>query len=133
MAPDVSRSRHDQTGLATEVSQNALNLAFTNNAADPADRVVANGFAVTAETVGKAIGPIAFSAIYAWSLTTFGWDGHGLVFYILALISADIAWLWAGFSLMQIICVLCLPSYIEHGREEAPKKASSSSSASNCM
>ena len=35
-----------------EVSQNALNLAFTNNAAGPSDRVVANGFAVTSETVG---------------------------------------------------------------------------------
>ena len=27
----------------------------------------------------------------------------------------------AGFSLMQIICVLSLPSYIEHGREQPPK------------
>lgn len=35
-----------------EVSQNALNLAFTNNAAGPEHRVVANGFAVTSETVG---------------------------------------------------------------------------------
>ena len=102
------------------MSQNALNLAF-NNAAEPADRVVANGFAVTSETVGwlgcpneslkpvllpdgeidwkpqqinldpeklrKAIGPIAFSSIYAWSLTNWGWNGHGLVFYILAAIS----------------------------------------------
>lgn len=40
------------TRAAFQVSQNALNLAFTNNAADQADRVVANGFAVTAETVG---------------------------------------------------------------------------------
>lgn len=92
------------------VSQNALNLAFTNNAAEPADRVVANGFAVTSETVGKAIGPIAFSSIYAWSLTNWGWNGHGLVFYILA-----------AFSVMQIICVMSLPSYIEHGREQPPK------------
>lgn len=88
------------------VSQNALNLAFTNNAAEPADRVVANGFAVTAETVGKAIGPVAFSSIFAWSLSSWGWNGHGLVFYILA-----------GFSMMQIICVLSLPSYVEYGRE----------------
>ena len=39
-------------GCNVEVSQNALNLAFTNNAAGPSDRVVANGFAVTSETVG---------------------------------------------------------------------------------
>ena len=34
------------------MSQNALNLAFTNNAAGP-EAVVANGFAVTSETVGQ--------------------------------------------------------------------------------
>ena len=47
-----ARKRVSPLPTFPEVSQNALNLAFTNNAAEPADRVVANGFAVTAETVG---------------------------------------------------------------------------------
>jgi len=102
------------------VSQNALNLAFTNNAAGPSDRVVANGFAVTSETVGKAIGPVAFSSLFAWSLRTFGWHGHGLVFFILA-----------GLSLMQITCVLCLPSYIEPAREKPTREELPSESSSN--
>ncbi|CAK9064924.1 Protein ZINC INDUCED FACILITATOR-LIKE 1 (Protein ZIF-LIKE 1) [Durusdinium trenchii] len=102
------------------VSQNALNLAFTNNAAGPEHRVVANGFAVTSETVGtlgtftveangrKAIGPVAFSSLFAWSLQTWGWGGHAMVFCILA-----------ALSLMQITCVLLLPSYVGTGQKEA--------------
>ena len=62
--------------------------------------------------VRKAIGPVAFSSIFASSLRTWGWEGHSLVFCILA-----------AFSVMQIICVLCLPSYVEHGRDPEPKEA----------
>ena len=84
------------------VSNNVLNAAFTNNAAPPEDRLLANGFAVTAETIGKAIGPVASSSIFAWTLRTWGWHGHGAVFFVLA-----------GLSIFQTICVLCLPSYVE--------------------
>lgn len=42
------------------VSNNLLNAAFTNNATSSEERFVASGLAVTAETVGKAIGPVAF-------------------------------------------------------------------------
>lgn len=37
-------------------------------------------------TFRKAIGPVAFSSIFAWSLSSWGWNGHGLVFYILVAI-----------------------------------------------
>ena len=60
----------------------------------------------------KAIGPIAFSSIFASSLRTWGWEGHSVVFCILA-----------GFSMMQILCVLCLPQYVKHGRDPEPKEA----------
>lgn len=65
-------------------SQFAVNVAFTNNAAGPTDRAIVSGFAVTVDTVGKAIAPIATSTIFAWSINTFGLAGHGLVFYIQA-------------------------------------------------
>ena len=72
--------------LATSgcLSQAALNIAFTNNAAGPTDRAIVSGFAVTMDTVGKAIAPIATSTIFAWSINTFNWAGHGLVFYLQA-------------------------------------------------
>ena len=72
--------------LATSgcLSQAAVNLAFTNNAAGPTDRAIISGFAATMDTVGKAIAPIATSTIFAWSINTFGRAGHGLVFYIQA-------------------------------------------------
>eukprot|EP00438_Fugacium_kawagutii_P006019 Skav206677 [mRNA] locus=scaffold1895:95493:96644:- [translate_table: standard] len=71
--------------LATSacLSQAALNIAFTNNAAGQADRTIVSGFAVTMDTVGKAIAPIATSTLFAWSINAFGISGHGLVFYIL--------------------------------------------------
>jgi len=79
---------------------------------------------------------VAFSSLFAWSLRTFGWHGHGLVFFILAPTSASIDHItshWdrqvpkstseAGLSLMQITCVLCLPSYIEPAREKPTREA----------
>ena len=79
---------------------------------------------------------MAFSSLFAWSLRTFGWHGHGLVFFILAPTSASIDHItshWdrqvpkstseAGLSLMQITCVLCLPSYIEPAREKPTREA----------
>ena len=66
------------------LSQAAVNLTFTNNATGQADRAIVSGFAVTMDTVGKAIAPIATSTIFAWSITAWGWAGHGLVFYIQA-------------------------------------------------
>ncbi|CAE7246745.1 ZIFL1 [Symbiodinium sp. CCMP2592] len=84
------------------VSNNVLNAAFTNNAVPVEDRLLANGFAVTAETIGKAVGPVASSSVFAWTLRKWGWHGHSVVFFILA-----------GLSLIQIICVRCLPSYVE--------------------
>lgn len=70
--------------LATSacLSQAALNIAFTNNAAGVAERAIVSGIAVTMDTVGKAIAPIATSTLFAWSLNTFGAPGHGLVFYL---------------------------------------------------
>ena len=74
-------------------SQFAVNVAFTNNAAGPTDRAIVSGFAVTVDTVGKAIAPIATSTIFAWSINTFGLAGHGLVFYIQAPeIGSDTIW-----------------------------------------
>ena len=74
-------------------SQFAVNVTFTNNAAGPTDRAIVSGFAVTVDTVGKAIAPIATSTIFAWSINTFGRAGHGLVFYIQAPeIGSDAIW-----------------------------------------
>lgn len=98
------------------VSNNLLNAAFTNNATSSEERFVASGLAVTAETVGKAIGPVASSSTFAWTLNTWGWHGHGTAFFILA-----------GLSIIQIICVLCLPSYVEPRQQsvEMPSKTGS--------
>eukprot|EP00435_Cladocopium_sp_Y103_P033880 s2542_g8.t1 len=96
------------------VSNNLLNAAFTNNATSPEDRFVASGLAVTAETVGKAIGPVASSSTFAWTLRTWGWHGHGIVFFILAVL-----------SIIQIICVLCLPSYVESSCQQSLEETSS--------
>eukprot|EP00435_Cladocopium_sp_Y103_P023248 s1346_g5.t1 len=88
--------------LATSgcLSQAAVNIAFTNNAAGPTHRAIVSGFAVTMDTVGKAIAPIATSTIFAWSINTFGRAGHGLVFYIQApdITSAAIRFLETGKS-----------------------------------
>ena len=98
------------------VSTDLLNATFTNNAVRPDDRLVLTGLAVTVETVGKAIGPVGASSIFAWTLKTWGWHGHGIVFFILA-----------GLSMFQAICVLCLPSYIETGQQ--PQESSKTGSA----
>eukprot|EP00438_Fugacium_kawagutii_P018274 Skav222985 [mRNA] locus=scaffold1827:160037:161425:- [translate_table: standard] len=87
------------------VSTNAVNSAFTNNAVSPADRFVATGIAVTSETIGKALGPVASSSIFAWTLRTWGWHGHSVVFFILA-----------GLSMIQILGVFSLPSWVESER-----------------
>ncbi|CAE7412838.1 ZIFL2 [Symbiodinium natans] len=83
------------------IGNNVLNVAFTNNAC-PEHHFMATGLAVTSETVGKAIGPAASSSVFAWTLRTWGWHGHGALFFMLA-----------GCSIIQIACVLCLPDYVE--------------------
>eukprot|EP00438_Fugacium_kawagutii_P001554 Skav232570 [mRNA] locus=scaffold1594:201548:202882:+ [translate_table: standard] len=100
------------------VSTNVLNAAFTNNAVPPEDQLVANGLAVTAEGVGKALGPVASSSTFAWTLRTWGWHGHGVVFFMLA-----------GLSVVQILCVLCLPSYVEPNQPVKEDKEASVESA----
>ena len=65
------------------MSQAAMNITFTNNAAGQADRAVVTGVAVTVETIGKALGPILTSTMFAWCLRHWGFDGHGAVFYVL--------------------------------------------------
>ena len=71
--------------LATSacLSQAAMLLVFTNNAAGAADRAIVSGLAVTIDTTGKAIAPIATATLFAWSINAWGLAGHGLVFYIL--------------------------------------------------
>jgi len=97
-------------------SQFAVNVTFTNNAAGPADRAIISGFAVTVDTVGKAIAPIATSTIFAWSIRTFGMAGHGLVFYI-----------QAALSLVNLLFTLPLPASVEnaHGGGENGQEQSS--------
>ena len=97
------------------VSNDLLNATFTNNAVHPEDRLVANGLAVTFETVGKALGPVGSSSIFAWTLRTWGWHGHGIVFFILA-----------GLSMIQIFCVLCLPGYVDSGKPPLEEPSESS-------
>ncbi|CAE7360649.1 ZIFL2 [Symbiodinium natans] len=84
------------------MSQAAMNITFTNNAAGQADRAVVTGVAVTVETIGKALGPILTSTMFAWCLRHWGFDGHGAVFYVLA-----------AFSGIQLACTLLLPSFVE--------------------
>ncbi|CAE7361907.1 ZIFL2 [Symbiodinium sp. CCMP2456] len=91
--------------LATSacLSQAAMMLVFTNNAAGPADRAIVSGLAVTIDTTGKAIAPIATSTLFAWSINAWGLAGHGLVFYILA-----------GLSLVILLCTALLPASVEN-------------------
>ncbi|CAE7351736.1 ZIFL1 [Symbiodinium necroappetens] len=91
--------------LATSacLSQAAMMLVFTNNAAGPADRAIVSGLAVTIDTAGKAIAPIATSTLFAWSINAWGLAGHGLVFYILA-----------GLSLVNLLCTALLPASVEN-------------------
>lgn len=86
----------------TFVSQAAVNMQFTNNATGPQDRSVITGVAVTVETIGKALSPVAMSWLFAWSLQRFGKEGHDLVFVVLA-----------ALALMQLTCSLFLPSSVD--------------------
>eukprot|EP00435_Cladocopium_sp_Y103_P039753 s1188_g10.t1 len=96
--------------LATSgcLSQAAVNIAFTNNAAGSTHRAIVSGIAVTMHTVGKAIGSIATATIFAWSINTFGRAGHGLVFYI-----------QAALSLVNLLCTLLLPASVENEHAHA--------------
>ncbi|CAE7192690.1 ZIFL2 [Symbiodinium natans] len=100
------------------IGNNVLNVAFTNNAC-PQNHFMANGLAVTAETVGKAVGPAASASIFAWTLRTWGWHGHGALFFMLA-----------GCSIIQILCVLCLPDNVEPACQPVEEGPADSSIAS---
>lgn len=96
------------------LSQAAVNMQFTNNATGPHDRSVITGVAVTVETIGKALSPVAMSWFFAWSLQRFGKEGHDLVFVILA-----------ALALMQLTCSLFLPSRVDGSWEAVPTEDAS--------
>ena len=111
--------------LATSacLSQAALNIAFTNNAAGVKERAIVSGIAVTMDTVGKALAPIVTSSLFAWSLNAFGKQGHGLVFYIQVPSSSQkktfyYIYIYAicGYITYMYICTSCAHSHGMHTR-----------------
>ncbi|CAE7801931.1 ZIFL1 [Symbiodinium necroappetens] len=100
-SPLMANVVHMLAASAT-MSQAAMNIAFTNNAAGQEGRAVVTGVAVTVETIGKALGPIVTSTMFAWCVRTWGLQGHGAVFFVLACL-----------SVVQLICTTFLPAYVE--------------------
>eukprot|EP00746_Dinoflagellata_sp_MGD_P144032 gnl/MRDRNA2_/MRDRNA2_76799_c0_seq3.p1 gnl/MRDRNA2_/MRDRNA2_76799_c0~~gnl/MRDRNA2_/MRDRNA2_76799_c0_seq3.p1 ORF type:complete len:177 (+),score=33.11 gnl/MRDRNA2_/MRDRNA2_76799_c0_seq3:443-973(+) len=83
--------------------EEAVAIASTNNAA-PRDRLASiTGILVTAETIGRALGPVSAATGFAWTLNQWGNDGHAFAFFCLAL--AHLVW--------GIMCVR-LPSLVEN-------------------